>query len=310
METNLPKLLMVVGPTASGKSELAIQIAEAIHGEIVSADSRSFYQELNIGVAKPTRTDRERVPHHLVDVTSIDQPWSLGEFQKASAEVISSIQSRGKLPVLVGGTGQYLRAITQSWQVPEHVGDEIMRIAIRKWGEAIGFDALYAKLKSVDPEAAKSIDFRNHRRTIRAFEVLFLSGKRFSEMKRSGETPFDLLTIGLDWPRDQLYARVDQRIQHMFEVGLVGEVHDLVAAGKEVQLRRIGIIGYSEVLDYLSGKLTLEACIQLIQRNTRRFIRHQANWFKPNDPAIHWFKANDPDLLQQVLGHVQNWLYR
>lgn len=310
MLTNLSKLLMVVGPTASGKSELAIQIAEATNGEVVSADSRSFYQELNIGVAKPQRTDRERVPHHLVDVTSIDQPWSLGEFQKASAEVITSIQSRGKLPVLVGGTGQYLRAITQGWQVPKHVGDENMRIAIQKWGEAIGFDALYDKLKSVDPQAAKSIDFRNHRRTIRAFEVLFLSGKRFSEMKRSGETTFDLLTIGLDWPRDQLYARVDQRIQHMFEAGLVGEVHDLVAAGKEVQLRRIGIIGYSEVFDYLSGKLTLEACIQLIRRNTRRFIRHQANWFKPNDPAIHWFKANDPELLQQVLGHVQNWLSR
>ena len=310
MQTNQSKLLMVVGPTASGKSELAIQIAEAINGEVVSADSRSFYQELNIGVAKPNRTDRERVPHHLVDVTSIDQPWSLGEFQKASAEVISSIQSRGKVPVLVGGTGQYLRAITQGWQVPEHVGDEILRIAIQKWGETIGFDALYAKLKSVDPEAAKSIDFRNHRRTIRAFEVLILSGKRFSEVKRSGETPFDLLTIGLDWPRDQLYARVDQRIQHMFEAGLVGEVHDLVAAGKEVQLRRIGVIGYFEVLDYLSGKLSLEACIQLIQRNTRKFIRHQANWFKPNDPAIHWFKANGPELLQQVLGHVQNWLYR
>src|SRR5450830_32896 len=136
MQTNQSKLLMVVGPTASGKSELAIQIAEAANGEVVSADSRSFYQELNIGVAKPHRTDRERVPHYLVDVTSIDQPWSLGEFQKASAEVIASIQSRGKLPVLVGGTGQYLRAITQGWQVPEHVGDEIMRIAIRKWGEA------------------------------------------------------------------------------------------------------------------------------------------------------------------------------
>jgi len=310
MQTNQSKLLMVVGPTASGKSELAIQIAEAINGEVVSADSRSFYQELNIGVAKPTRTDRERVPHHLVDVTSIDQPWSLGEFQKASAEVISSIQSRGKVPVLVGGTGQYLRAITQVWQIPEHVGDEILRIAIQKWGETIGFDALYAKLKSVDPEAAKSIDFRNHRRTIRAFEVLFLSGKLFSEAKRSGETPFDLLTIGLDWPRDQLYARVDQRIQQMFEAGLVGEVHDLVAAGKQDQLRRIGVIGYSEALDYLSGKLSLEACIQLIQRNTRKFIRHQANWFKPNDPAIHWFKANGPELLQQVLGHVQNWLYR
>ncbi|HSN93985.1 MAG TPA: tRNA (adenosine(37)-N6)-dimethylallyltransferase MiaA [Anaerolineaceae bacterium] len=308
MSTNLPKLLLVVGPTASGKSELAIQVAVALNGEVISADSRSFYQELNIGVAKPSRTDRERVPHHLVDVTSIDQPWSLGEFQKASTDVIASIHARDKLPVLVGGTGQYFRAITQGWQVPENVGNEDMRIVIHSWGEAIGFDALYSKLQLLDPEATKSMDYRNHRRTIRAFEVLFLSGRRFSELKRSGEAPFDLLTIGLDWPRDQLYARVDERIQAMFEAGFVGEVHDLLAAGKEDQLRRIGIIGYSEVLDYLDGKFSLEDCVQLIKRNTRRFIRHQANWFKPTDPAIHWFKANDPELYQKVLGHVQNWL--
>lgn len=299
---------MVVGPTASGKSEIAIQIAETLKGEIVSADSRSFYRELNIGVAKPNRADRERVPHYLVDVTNIDQAWSLGRFQKESSEIVADITSRGKLPILVGGTGQYLRAITQSWQVPRHVGDEKLRIAIQNWGETIGFAALHAKLQLIDPDAAKSIDYRNHRRTIRAFEVLFLSGQRFSQVKRSGETPFDLLTIGLEWPRDLLYARVDQRIYEMLADGLVAEVHDLVASGKEAQLRRIGVIAYSEVLDYLVGKLSLEDCIQLIQKNTRRFIRHQANWFKPNDPSIHWFKANDPELLQKVLGHVQNWL--
>ena len=308
MSTKLPKLLMLVGPTASGKSELAIQVAETLEGEIISADSRSFYKELNIGVAKPDRTDRERVPHHLVDVTSIDRAWSLGEFQKASTEIVADITSRGKLPILVGGTGQYLRALTQGWKVPEHVGYEKLRIAIQDWGEVIGFDALYTKLQLIDPEAAKSIDFRNHRRTIRAFEVLFLSGQRFSQVKRSGETPFDILTIGLEWPRTLLYARVDQRINNMIEAGLVGEVHDLVSAGKEAQLRRIGAIGYSEVLDYLDGKLTLEDCIQLIQRNTRKFIRHQANWFKPTDPNIQWVKANDPELINKVLGHVQNWL--
>jgi tRNA dimethylallyltransferase len=308
MPAKAPKLLMVVGPTASGKSELALQLAEALNGEIISADSRTFYKELTIGVAKPDRADREMAPHHLLDVTTIDQPWSLGEFQKASTEIISSIHFKGKLPILVGGSGQYLRAITQGWQVPENVGNEYMRIAIHNWGEKVGFDTLYAKLQLIDPGAAKSIDYRNHRRTIRAFEVLFLSGGRFSEKKRSGQTPYDLLTIGLDWPRDQLYARVDERIQRMFEAGLVGEVHDLVAAGKEAQLRRIGVIGYSEVLDYLVGELTLEECIQLIQRNTRKFIRHQANWFKSDDPAIHWFKANDPERYQKVLGHVQNWL--
>lgn len=308
MPTKLPKLLIIVGPTASGKSGLAIDLAKALNGEIISADSRSFYQELNIGVAKPSRADRERIRHYLVDVTTIDQPWSLGEFQKTSTEAIHSIHNEGKLPILVGGTGQYLRAITQGWKVPEHVGDDKLRIAIQEWGNLIGFDTLHNKLALLDPEAARSIDYRNHRRTIRAFEVLFLSGKRFSEQKQSGDSPYDCLIIGLDWPRDQLYTRVDERIRGMFEAGLVGEVHDLVAAGKAAQLRRVGVIGYSEVLDYLAGALTLDDCIQLIQRNTRKFIRHQANWFKPDDPAIHWIKANDPELLKNALGQVQNWL--
>ena len=309
MAAKLPKLLMVVGPTASGKSGLAIQIAEAMDGEIISADSRSFYKELNIGVAKPNRAECEKVPHHLVDVTTIDEPWSLGKFQKASLDTIRLIHSKGKLPILVGGTGQYLRSITQGWQVPEQVGNEKLRIAIDKWGDLIGFEVLHAKLQLLDAKAAKSIDYRNHRRVIRAFEVLFLSGRRFSEMKLSGESPYDSLIIGLEWPREELYTRVDERIQGMFEAGLVGEVHDLVAAGKESQLRRIGVIGYSEVLDYLAGEISLDECIQLIRRNTRKFIRHQANWFKPDDPAIHWFKSNDPELLQNVLGQIQNWLF-
>ncbi len=309
MVANLPKLVMVVGPTASGKSGLAVQIAEALDGEIISADSRSFYKELNIGVAKPDRGERNRIPHHLVDVTSIDQPWSLGEFQKASMDSIRFIHSKGKLPILVGGTGQYLRSITQGWQVPEQVGDERLRIAIDKWGDSLGFGVLHEKLLLLDPEAAKSIDYRNHRRVIRAFEVLFLSGRRFSELKRSGRSPYDSFSIGIEWPREELYARADERIQGMFEAGLVAEVHDLVAAGKTAQLRRIGVIGYTEVLDYLNGEISLDECIQLIRRNTRKFIRHQANWFKPSDPAIHWFKSNDPELLQNVLGQIQNWLF-
>lgn len=309
MPTKLPKILIIVGPTASGKSSLAITLAKTLNGEIISVDSRSFYQELNIGVAKPNRADREQIPHHLIDVTSIDQPWNLGEFQKASTEVITSIHAREKLPILVGGTGQYLRAITQGWKVPEHVGNDKLRIAIEDWGNLIGFDQLHSKLALLDPEAAKSIDYRNHRRTIRALEVLFLSGRRFSEQKLSDEPPYDFFTLGLNWPKDQLYSRVDERIRSMFEAGLVGEVHDLVAAGKAAQLRRIGVIGYTEVLDYLAGELSLQDCIQLIQRNTRKFIRHQANWFKSEDPSIHWINGNDPELIHNALGQINNWLF-
>ncbi|MEA4812070.1 MAG: tRNA (adenosine(37)-N6)-dimethylallyltransferase MiaA [Anaerolineaceae bacterium] len=303
-----PKLLMVVGPTASGKSELAIQIAEKIPAEIISADSRSFYRELRIGVAKPSLQDRKRAIHHLIDVGSIDAPWSLGQFQKETSKLVKQISARQKLPILVGGTGQYMRAISENWEVPELVADEKLRNAIQHWGECIGFNELHEKLKVVDPVAAAGIDFRNHRRTIRAFEVLLISGKRFSEQRRAGEAAYDLMTIGLEWNREALYARVDERIRRMFENGLAAEVHDLAAAGKAEQMRRIGVIGYSEVLDYLEGKHSLEEAIRLIERNTRKFIRHQSNWFKADDPSIEWFKANDPELMHNVLGHIQDWL--
>lgn len=298
------QLLVLVGPTGSGKSTLAIQLAQALSAEIISADSRYFYRELTIGTAKPSAAELALVPHHLINVTSLVEPWSLGVYQKAATQLIAEINARGRLPILVGGTGQYIRAITENWQVPAKMPEEALRQAIEHWGEQIGWQALHARLARLDPTAAKLIDYRNKRRTIRALEVIFTTGRRFSEQRTKAESPYQQLIIGLAWPRDQLYARIDARIEAMFAAGLVEEVRELVAQGFSEALKHIGIIGYAEVLQYLEGEITLEEAKQLIRHNTRVFVRRQANWFKASDPTIHWFNAADPALLTQVLDLV------
>lgn len=304
-EGKKPRLLVILGPTASGKTSLAIQVAQALDGEIISADSRILYQELNIGVAKPSGAELQAARHHLVSVASITEPWSLGQFRQAADRLIREIDVKGRLPILAGGTGQYLRALLQNWQVPEIEAQPELRQAIESWGEQIGSEALWQRLAVLDHEAAAVIDHRNKRRTVRALEVIFSSGERFSKARGDSAAPYDVCTLGLAWPRTELYARVDARIEAMFSEGLVEEVQQIAAGGKRQALERMGIIGYNEVLAYLAGELSLDEAKALIRRNTRKFVRRQANWFKPDDPKILWLKANDPELLQKALDRVK-----
>jgi tRNA dimethylallyltransferase len=296
-----PKLLVLVGPTGSGKTEIAIQLAQALSGEIISADSRYLYRELNIGTAKPNPDELTSVPHHLINVTTLENPWSLGVYQKATHYLIQQINIRGHLPILTGGTGQYVRAITEQWEIPAQAPGYQLRDAIMQWGEHIGFDALHHRLARLDPEAALLIDYRNKRRTIRALEVIFTTGQRFSDLRKKSVSPYRQLIVGIAWPRELLYERIDARIEAMVAAGLIEEVQDLVDRGYAEALKRMGIIGYSEVLQYLEGQSSLEEAIQQIRHNTRIFVRRQANWFKSNDPKIHWFNATDPDMLAHML---------
>ncbi len=185
-----PPLILIVGPTAVGKTEIAIQLAGKMDGEIVSADSRLFYRGMDIGTAKPTREEQARVPHHLIDIADPDETWSLAQFQKAAREAIADIHSRGKLPFLVGGTGQYMRAVTEGWLPPEVKPDERLRSVLEKLKRERGEEWLYEKLRFLDPEAADRIDPRNVRRTIRALEVIFTTGRKFSAQR--GQTEFTL----------------------------------------------------------------------------------------------------------------------
>lgn len=304
--TTVPRLIMLVGPTGSGKSTLAIQVCKALSGEIISADSRYLYQELNIGTAKPSPSELGCVPHHLINVTTLDEPWSLGLFQREAHKHIQSINDRGKLPILVGGTGQYVRAVLENWEIPAQVPLHTMRSAIEAWGERIGFEALHKRLEQIDPQAAARIDFRNKRRTIRALEVIFATGRRFSSQRKKSSSPYQTIVLGLEWPRELLYARIDARIEEMIAHGFIQEVQALKEAGRSEVLRRMGIIGYPEILSYLEGKMPLVEAISLIRRNTRVYVRRQANWFKPSDPQICWFKASDPAVLEKMLDLIKS----
>ena len=286
-----PPLILIVGPTAVGKTELAIQLAERLNGEIVSADSRLFYRGMDIGTAKPSREEQARVPHHLIDIANPDEILSLAVFQQKAHEIIADIHSRNKLPFLVGGTGQYVRAVTEGWTPPEVVPDEALRSELEKQKDQNGIYWLHEKLRELDPTAAEKIDARNFRRTIRALEVIMTTGKKFSEQRGQIDSPYHLITIGLIRPRVELYARVDARIDSMFVNGFLDEVKNLLVSGYSPTLPTMSAIGYRECIQVLEGKLTLEEAKQAIRRMTRIFVRRQANWFKESDPNIYWYSV-------------------
>ena len=294
MDSNIkPPLILIVGPTAVGKTEIAIQLAERLNGEIVSADSRLFYRGMDIGTAKPSREEQARVPHHLIDIANPDEILSLAVFQRKAHEVIADIHTRKKLPLLVGGTGQYIRAVTEGWTPPEVKPDELLRDELIKQKDENGIYWLHEKLRSLDPIAAEKIDARNFRRTIRALEVIMTTGKKFSEQRGQSESPYQLVTIGLTRPHAELYARVDARIESMFTNGFLDEVKSLLERDYSPTLPTLSAIGYRECVEVLEGKIKVEEAKQLIRRATRVFVRRQANWFKESDPNIVWFKVKD-----------------
>jgi tRNA dimethylallyltransferase len=286
-------LVALVGPTAVGKTELAIKLAVRMQAEIISADSRLFYRGMDIGTAKPSLAERNQAPHHLIDVVDPDETLSLAEFQKLAQATIVEIAGRGRLPILVGGTGQYIRAVTQGWEVPEVEPDPDLRRALQSWADQVGYTGLHQVLAVLDPAAARSIDARNLRRTVRALEVIYSTGRRFSDQRQHGESPYRILLLGLWRPRPELYARIDARIQDMLSSGLTEEVQGLLAKGYSTDLPALSAIGYRQIIDYLNGTLSLGEAVAQIQRATRVFVRRQANWFKPDDPTIHWFQVID-----------------
>ncbi len=290
---NKHPLILIVGPTAVGKTEISIQLAERLDGEIVSADSRLFYRGMDIGTAKPSAEEQARVPHHLIDIANPDEILSLAVFQQKTREIIEDIHTRNKLPFLVGGTGQYVRAVTQGWTPPVVHPDEQLREELEREKEERGVYWLHDKLKVLDEIAAEKIDPRNYRRTIRALEVIMTTGKKFSEQRGQSDSPYHLVTIGLTRPREELYQRVDARIEMMFANGFVDEVKDLLAKGYPPSLPTMSAIGYRECIGVIKCELTEEQAKVQIRRATRVYVRRQANWFKESDPDIHWFKVED-----------------
>jgi tRNA dimethylallyltransferase len=296
-------LIIIVGPTAVGKTEVSIRLAEAIDGEIISADSRLFYRGLDIGTAKPSLQERARIKHHLIDVSDIDDHWSLAVFQERVYQLSAEIRTKGKIPILVGGTGQYVRAIIEGWIIPEQIPDQNLRRAIQRYGESIGAEKLYEKLQIVDVAAADKIEPMNLRRTIRAFEVIFSTGKLFSLQKGRSAINFNYKMIGLKRNRQELYERIDQRIENMFRDGLISEVEQILAKGYSRNLSSLSAIGYKEVIDMLYGEIDMEEAVRLMKRRTRQYVRRQANWFKQDDPRIKWFNM-DLEVLEKIKSFI------
>jgi tRNA dimethylallyltransferase len=303
-------LVVIVGPTAVGKTEISLQLAERLDGEIVSMDSRLFYRGMDIGTAKPSYLEQARVSHHLIDVAEPDEVWSLADFQRAAREVIQGIHQRRKLPFLVGGTGQYVRAVIEGWDLPEQEADVELRTELEKWAQAVGAKSLHERLAILDPEAAQVIQYQNVRRTVRALEVIFRTGRRFSEQRQRSQSPYSLLVIGLIRPRPELYARLDDRIEQMIAQGFLDEVRELLAKGYSTDLPTMSAIGYREITAHLRGEISLDEAVIRMKRSTRDFVRRQANWFKTSDPNIHWFEvgADTVTEVERLIRSDRGWI--
>jgi tRNA dimethylallyltransferase len=303
-------VVVIVGPTAVGKTEISLQLAERLNGEIVSMDSRLFYRGMDIGTAKPSQEDLDRVPHHLIDITDPDDIWSLALYQRAANKVIHDIHERGKLPFLVGGTGQYVRAVIEGWDLPEQEADPGLRIELEQWAHDVGAKGLHERLAVIDPEAGQVIQYQNVRRTVRALEVIFRTGRRFSDQRSRTRSPYSLLVIGLNRPRSELYRRIDERIEQMVDQGLLIEVKALLEKGYSKNLPTLSAIGYREIISHLKGEISLAEAIVLIKRSTREYVRRQANWFKTTDPNIHWFDvgADTVDEIENLVRSNRGWI--
>jgi tRNA dimethylallyltransferase len=291
-------LVAIVGPTAVGKSLLALLLAQESGAEIVSADSRQIYRYMDIGTAKPTKQEMALVPHHLIDIINPDEPFSLAQYRELALRAISEIHARGRLPILVGGTGQWVWGLVEGWLVPKVAPDPALRKDLERRALAGEGPSLHHELSEADPVAAARIDPRNVRRVIRALEVLRITGVPFSTLRQKTPPPFETTAIGLTAARPELYRRIDARVDAMLEGGLVGEVQRLTEMGYDADLPSMTGIGYQQITEYLRGETDLATARARIKTGTHRFARHQYAWFRPDDPRIHWLDIQGPDLVE------------
>ena len=303
-----PKLVAIVGPTASGKSSLALALAQRFQGEIISADSVQVYRGFDIGTAKPPVEDRRMVPHHLIDILDPDQDYSAALFREQADAIIHELHKR-KTPIFVaGGTGLYLKVLTRGlFRGP--AGDPGLRSALYKKAEREGIAILHQELQRQDPEAAWRIHPHDRFRIIRALEVYSLGKKPISLWQKEhgfGEAQYQVLKIGLHCERGELYRGIELRVDRMMEIGWVDEVRALLNQGYGPGLRSMQSLGYRSIAAYLSGGLTLREAIHLIKRDTRRYAKRQITWFKA-DPEINWFSTH-PESFQQIERKIESFL--
>ncbi|MEK7625029.1 MAG: tRNA (adenosine(37)-N6)-dimethylallyltransferase MiaA [Patescibacteria group bacterium] len=307
----LPKLIVILGPTASGKTDLALKIANEFNGEIISADSRQVYKKIGVGSAKPAGNWKtidgkkrylvEGVPHYAVDLVDPGQTFTVAEFQKLAFESIEDIKRRGKVPLLVGGTGLYIWSVVDNLKFP--AGEPMKKL--RDSFETKTLEELVVLLDKVDPDAVSYIDKKNKRRVIRALEVAISSGQSSSSLRVRQEPLFDCLQIGIRWPLDELYARIDTRIEEQWQAGWQDEVEKLIRQKYSFDLPSLSGIGYREVEKYLNGEMTLPEMFLILKRETHRYAKRQMTWFK-RDSRISWIEKNDVSAARDLVGKFFN----
>jgi tRNA dimethylallyltransferase len=282
------KIIIIAGPTASGKTDLALYLAQKFNGEIICADSRTIYKKMNIGTAKPSFEERLKIPHYLIDFLEPDQEFTVAEFKEKALVLIEQIFKKYKIPFLVGGTGLYLQAVVENLDIPPVPPDKKLRKQLEKEIQKKGLETLWKKLIKLDPQAADFVQKENPRRVIRALEVCLKTKKPFSLLRKKGTPLFNSLSIGPSFNKQELKKRIDQRVEKMISQGLVKEIQELI---KQYPLSSPGFnsIGYQEIISYLQGEISLTEAITLIKKNTYQYARRQMTWFK-KDKKINWVK--------------------
>ena len=288
-------LIAIVGPTAMGKSGLALHLAQWFSLEVVGADSRQVYRYMDIGTDKPSPSERASVPHHVIDVIEPDEDFSLAMYHRLAIEAVKAVQQKGKLPLLVGGSGLYVWSLVEGWRIPRVPPNQQLRRQLEARAEQESSHSLYHELQNIDPAAAAKINPINTRRIIRALEIYHTTGQQPSQLQRKEVPSFPILIIGLTQERNELYRRIDRRVDKMIQKGLVEEVEQLFKRGYNPSLPSMSGIGYKQIGQFLRSELPLPLAIDKIKYETHRLARHQYAWFRLSDSRIHWLDVSEAE---------------
>ena len=302
----MTKPIFLVGPTGVGKSQIAIPLAEKINAEIVSCDSMQVYRNMDIGTDKPTKQDQKKIKHYLIDIIDLNKEYNVGIYIEDAGKVIQDIIKRGKIPLVVGGTGLYIKALIDGL-FPGPEKNEKIRQELGQRIENEGLNVLYEELKKCDLPASEKINPNDSRRIIRALEVYYITGKPISSFQSQWNKNKDCIIIGLNRNREELYEKIDKRVDGMLDGGLVEEVKKLLKLGLRDNKTAMQALGYKEIIDYLDGKYDLSETISLIKRNTRRFARRQLTWFNKDD-RVKWFLINKDEKIDTIIEEILRYL--
>lgn len=303
------KIILIIGPTASGKTFASVEIAKYIDSEIISADSMQIYKYMDIGTAKVTKDEKKDIIHHMIDIIEPDIPFTVSEFKYSVGEIIKNLHSEGKIPVIAGGTGLYINSIIYDLDFSNSISDLTIRMELETLLEKKGKEFLHKLLNSIDPVSAKKIHINNVKRVIRALEVYKITGVPFSEQNtdfRKISQSYDFIIIGLDMEREILYERINKRVDKMIKDGLVEEVKLLISKGYQKKLQSMQGIGYKEIANFLNDEITYEEALRLIKRNSRRLAKRQFTWFK-RDQRVKWIDV-DPNNKSKIINDIKIYL--